>query len=103
VPSVEPSSTTMISIGWVLRASDSRVLAMHSFSLYAGTITLTGRVTGGPQLNRRLLRRRWWRRARITIIPKRPITATPTIASPTESTGSVHSATATAATSALPS
>ncbi|MEV6112454.1 hypothetical protein AB0L59_07975 [Streptomyces sp. NPDC052109] len=76
---------------------------MHSFSLYAGTITLTGRLTGGPQLNLRLLRRLWWRRARITIIPKRPMTAAPTITSPTDSTGSVHSATATAAMSALPS
>lgn len=56
VPSVEPSSTTMTSIGWVLCASDLRVLAMHSFSLYAGTITLTGRVTGAPQVKRRLLR-----------------------------------------------
>ncbi len=56
VPSEEPSSTTMTSIGWVLFASDSRVLAMHSFSLYAGTMTVTGRVTVGPQLNLRLLR-----------------------------------------------
>ncbi len=56
VPSVEPSSTTTISIGWVLRASECSVLAMHSFSLYAGTITLTGPVTVGPQPNRRLLR-----------------------------------------------
>lgn len=41
----------MISIGWVLFASEWSVLAMHSFSLYAGTITVTGLVTVVPQLN----------------------------------------------------
>ena len=35
--SVEPSSTTMISIGWSLARSEFMVVAMHSFSLYAGT------------------------------------------------------------------
>jgi hypothetical protein len=33
VPSVEPSSTTMISTGWSLATIDATVAAMHSFSL----------------------------------------------------------------------
>ena len=40
---------TMTSMGWSLAISERTVLSMHSRSLYAGTSTDTGSVTGvGP-------------------------------------------------------
>ena len=48
MPSVEPSSTTITSSGWSEATSERTAASMPALSLYAGTITLTGSVTGGP-------------------------------------------------------
>ncbi len=59
VPSVEPSSTTMISTGWSEATRKRTAASIPALSLYAGTMTLTRSVTGGPHdLPRRPLRSR---------------------------------------------
>ena len=63
VPSLEPSSTTSTSSGWSLATMDRTVASMFLISLKAGTITVTGSVTGGPQLKSGRDLRFAWRRA----------------------------------------
>lgn len=102
VPSVEPSSMTMTSMGWSLSISERTVLAMHSRSLYAGTSTVTGSVTGSPQPKPRRRTLRACAKESTSISPNRPMTSTPITASPATSTAVVPSETATAPTNALP-
>lgn len=78
------------------------MLAMHSRSLYAGTRTVTGRVTGSPQLKSRLRTRRACTKESSSISPKRVRTSTPMTARPTAITSVMCSETSTAWTNALP-
>ena len=57
VPSLDPSSTTTTSTGWVDATREWTVAWMPAASLYAGTITLTGSVTPACGPVARLCRR----------------------------------------------
>jgi hypothetical protein len=78
VPSVEPSSTTTTSSGCSLARIERTVASMFEASLYAGTTTDTGAVTGSPQVKAGSRRRRAWRRATTTITTRRAMTSPPT-------------------------
>ncbi len=74
---------------------------MHSRSLYAGTRTVTGSVTGGPHAPVRLARRACTG-ASTSISAKRPKLRKPTSASMPTSTGRVYTATWVAQMKPLP-
>ena len=81
VPSVEPSSTTSTSSGWSLARMDRTVASMFLISLYAGTITVTGSVTGGPHRKSGLRLRRACLRAKTSMSSSRIPTRAPTTSS----------------------
>lgn len=93
---------TMTSTGWSLAVSEVTVLTMHFASLYAGTSTVTGSVTGGPQRKFRDRTLRAWTKESTSISPKRAKTRTPMTASPATRTPVTFSEMPTAVTQATP-
>ncbi len=92
VPSVEPSSTTMISTGWSEASSERTAASIPALSLYAGTMTLTCAVTGGPQERPRSpVRSRRCRRAAISTTAARSTLIAPATHISTPSSHTVQS------------
>ncbi|CAM5702482.1 hypothetical protein SGLAM104S_08893 [Streptomyces glaucescens] len=74
---------TSTSMGCSLAIRERTVFSMHLASLYAGTSTDTGSVTGGPQRKPRRRTRRACQPERSSISTNRPMTRLPMIARPT--------------------
>ena len=77
---------TITSMGCSLAISERTVFSMHLASLYAGTSTDTGSVTGGPQRKPLRRTRRAWTAESRSISTKRAMTREPMIARPTTRT-----------------
>ncbi len=99
VPSVEPSSTTMTSTGWSDASRERTAASIPALSLYAGTITLTGSVTGAPQGLRRI---RTCRRAATNTAIARSRLIAPAAHSSHDSTSRIQPLVRSAAISAMP-
>ncbi len=82
--------------------SERTVFSMHLASLYAGTSTVTGSVTGGPQAKPLRRTRRAWIAESSSISAKRAMTSEPVMARPTTRTSMMLSEAWTRKIHALP-